>query len=96
MKLSGRRILVTGGGSGIGLELARRLAKDNEVVITGRDEERLTRAQADVPGLHTRRLDVTCEDEAREALGSVEEELGGLDLLVNKRRIAPRLHARRR
>jgi uncharacterized oxidoreductase len=50
MKLSGRRILVTGGGSGIGLELARRLAKDNEVVITGRDEERLTRAQADVPG----------------------------------------------
>jgi short-subunit dehydrogenase involved in D-alanine esterification of teichoic acids len=49
MKLSGRRILVTGGGSGIGLELARRLAKDNEVVITGRDEERLTRAQADVP-----------------------------------------------
>jgi uncharacterized oxidoreductase len=96
MKLSGRRILVTGGGSGIGLELARRLAKDNEVVITGRDEERLTRAQADVPGLHTRRLDVTCEDEAREPLGSVEEELGGLDLLVNNAGLLRGYNARRR
>src|SRR5262245_55454847 len=83
MKLSGRRILVTGGGSGIGLELARRLANANEVLITGRDEERLTRAKADIPGLHARRLDVTSEGEARESLGSVEEELGGLDLLVN-------------
>jgi EmrB/QacA subfamily drug resistance transporter len=38
MKLEAKRILVTGGGSGIGLELARRLADSNQVVIAGRDE----------------------------------------------------------
>lgn len=83
MKLSGKRIIVTGGGSGIGLELARRLADRNSVVIGGRDEARLARAQKDVPGLYTRRLDVTSEDEAREAIEWVASELGRLDLLVN-------------
>jgi uncharacterized oxidoreductase len=83
VKLSGKRIMVTGGGSGIGLELARRLARDNQVVIGGRDEQRLARALAVVPGLQSRRLDVTSEDDARAAFAWVEEELGGLDVLVN-------------
>jgi uncharacterized oxidoreductase len=83
MELAGKKILVTGGGSGIGLELARRLARRNQVVIAGRDEERLERARADTPALHTRRLDVTSEDDARDAIAWIEGELGGLELLVN-------------
>jgi uncharacterized oxidoreductase len=71
VRLSGKRILITGGGSGIGLELARRLAQHNQVVIAGRDEERLARARAGTPGLSVRRLDVTSEDEAGEALSWV-------------------------
>jgi NAD(P)-dependent dehydrogenase (short-subunit alcohol dehydrogenase family) len=38
VKPDGKRILITGGGSGIGLELARRLSDTNQVVIAGRDE----------------------------------------------------------
>jgi uncharacterized oxidoreductase len=83
MELAGKRILVTGGGSGIGLELARRLAGRNQVVIAGRDEKRLERARADTPALKTRRLDVTSEDDARDAIAWIEGELGGLELLVN-------------
>jgi uncharacterized oxidoreductase len=70
-------------GSGIGLELARRLADDNQVVISGRDEERLARAREEIPGLFMRRLDVTSEVEASQAIAWVESELGGLDVLVN-------------
>jgi uncharacterized oxidoreductase len=83
MKLSGKRIVITGGSAGIGLELARRLEHANQVVITGRDEDRLARAQADIPALRTRRLDVTAEDEAREVVAWLEAELGGFDVLVN-------------
>lgn len=83
MKLSGKRVLITGGGSGIGLALARRLAGDNQVVVAGRDEERLARAQAELPRLFTRHLDVTSEDRARAAIESLDGEFGGLDLLVN-------------
>jgi uncharacterized oxidoreductase len=83
MRLAGKRVMVTGGSAGIGLELARRLAAENQVVITGRDEERLARARTEIAGVHTRRLDVSSEDEAHHAVAWVDAELGGLDVLVN-------------
>jgi uncharacterized oxidoreductase len=83
MKLEDKTILITGGGSGIGLELARRLAKTNRVVVAGRDEAKLDRARAETPALRTVRLDVTSERDARAAIAKLEQEMGGLDLLVN-------------
>src|SRR5919109_4962843 len=83
MKLEGKRVLITGGGSGIGLELARRLADANDVVIAGRDEAKLARARAGTPALRTLRLDVTSEQQARDAIEWLSAELDGLDLLVN-------------
>lgn len=83
MRLEGKRILVTGGGSGMGLELARRLAESNQVVIAGRDEAKLERARAQTPALRSARLDVTSEEEAKRLVHWLGTELGGLDLLVN-------------
>jgi uncharacterized oxidoreductase len=88
MDLRGKIILVTGGGSGIGLELARRLAEENTVVIAGRDEAKLERATAEAPALHARRLDVTSETEAHAALAWIASEFGGLDLLINSAGVA--------
>ncbi len=83
MRLDQRKILITGGGSGIGLELAKALAPANDVVIAGRDVGKLERAKAGLPALHIFRLDVTSEAEARAAVDWMSNRLGGIDLLIN-------------
>ena len=43
MNLNQKRILITGGSSGIGLTMAQRFASEGaQVVITGRSEAKLT------------------------------------------------------
>ena len=78
MRLEQRRVLITGGGSGIGLELARALVPTNEVVIAGQDMGRLERAKADLPALYVLRLDVTSEPDARSAIDWMADRLGGM------------------
>jgi uncharacterized oxidoreductase len=83
MRLEGKTILITGGGSGIGLELARRLADTNHVIIAGRSDAKLRSAHQTDPRLRTVQLDVTSEASATNVVGWLVEEYGGLDILVN-------------
>lgn len=85
--LGGRHALVTGGGSGIGLAVARRLAAGGaRVTLMGRDEARL-RAAAD--GLNTDRdagvavADVTDAAAVDAALAGAREARGPVAILVN-------------
>lgn len=84
MNLSNNSVLITGGASGIGLALARRLIDlGNTVIVCGRDRRRLDAAQAQVPGLTTLRADLA---DARQREALVESVLAiapGLDLLIN-------------
>jgi uncharacterized oxidoreductase len=83
MKLEGKKILITGGGSGIGLELARHLAATNDVAIAGRSTNKLQLAHHNNPRLTPVQLDVTSEDSATAVIDWLRSEFGGLDLLVN-------------
>jgi len=60
MNLTANTILITGGAAGIGLALARQLSeRGNRVVICGRKEDALLKAQAEVPALITHVCDIT-------------------------------------
>ena len=60
--LAGRHALVTGGGTGIGLAIARTLAGAGaQVTITGRRRDVLDEAVATTPGLHALEMDVAEE-----------------------------------
>jgi uncharacterized oxidoreductase len=84
VKLAGRTALVTGGGGGLGLAIARALlATRSKVIAVGRSAERLAEAKRQNPELRTIVCDVT-QDAALDALvATVTRELPGLDLLVN-------------
>ncbi len=84
MKLTQRTILITGGTSGIGLELARQLLDcGNTVIVTGRDQKKLDAAKREFPGVHTIQSDVS-DPAAIEALhAQVRAEFPSLDTLVN-------------
>ena len=59
-ELLGQTVVVIGGSAGIGLETARRArAEGAEVVLTGRNPERLQQAAAEVGALRTAAFDAT-------------------------------------
>lgn len=75
--------LVTGGGSGIGLELSRQLkALGSTVYICGRRCETLKTA-AEAHGLHPIAADVTVAGDQERILDEISSAQGHLDLLVN-------------
>ncbi len=80
--LTGKTVLVTGAGGGIGLVTARELARVGARVVLGvRDPEKAQRAIAGLPGdFDIRRLDVSDLTSVREFAGSWA---GPLDVLVN-------------
>jgi len=87
MNLSGKRALVTGGSSGIGLEIARELLKAGASVgISGRRQEAVDKALGELRSLGTVSgvsADVTTADGRARSLDLVTRTLGGLDILVN-------------
>jgi uncharacterized oxidoreductase len=92
LNLSGNTILITGGASGIGLAMAQRFsARDNNVIICGRREDKLREAAEQVPGLKWRVCDVADPAE-REDLGKwAVSEFPELNVLVNNAGIQRRV-----
>jgi 3-oxoacyl-[acyl-carrier protein] reductase len=82
--LDGRVCVVTGASRGIGLAAAQRLAQEGaRVLMVARSEDALAEAAAGVDGAEWIAADVTDPDCARRIVATAEEQLGGLDVLVN-------------
>ncbi|MDB4970379.1 MAG: Oxidoreductase, short-chain dehydrogenase/reductase family [Myxococcales bacterium] len=82
-----RRALVTGASSGIGLHLARRLAaRGLEVWLAARRKELLDVEVAAINAAggkaHALVLDISDPDRVVETLGRLDDEVGGIDLVV--------------
>ena len=86
--LTGKVVLLTGGSRGLGLELARVLArKKARLALVARDEEELGRAQdelrsagAEVEGFA---CDVRFQDQVQRSVREVVDRFGRVDVLIN-------------
>lgn len=86
--LRDKTVLVTGGGSGLGLSMAKRFAElGAQVAITGRNAERLEEAAREIDPsgerVLTRAADVRDFARVEEWIRAVVERWGGVDVLVN-------------
>jgi uncharacterized oxidoreductase len=84
MKTSGNTILITGGGTGIGLALAVRfLQQGNEVIICGRRLEKLNEAQRQYTQLHIYQCDLSQESARHDLFEKVTHDFPKLNVLMN-------------
>ena len=87
--LSGRTAIVTGGGSGIGRQMAEGLAEAGaNLVLCARNAERCEQAAAEIAQQHAVRAiglgcDVRDPEQVRRVVEATTSELGGVDVLVN-------------
>ena len=82
--LAGRVAVVTGGGRGIGLAIARSLAEGGaSVVVSGRDAGRLDAAAKEIDGVVAVVADVSRREEVDRLVEATRERFGRIDVLVN-------------
>lgn len=88
---SGKTILITGGSSGIGLEMARQLSLQKaRVIICGRSRQKLDDTIKRIPGIITVQCDLTKKDERNMLFDRISNDFPNLSVLVNNAGIVKR------
>lgn len=84
MKLSGNTILITGGTAGIGFEIAKEfLARDNKVIVTGRNPEKIASMQQELPDVTVLQNDVANSNEIDQLFDIISDTHPNINLLIN-------------
>ena len=86
--VAGKRILLTGASSGIGLAMAKMLAPTSaELHLVARSEDKLNAAKAEVLQLggraHIHPCDLSDDASANTMIDTIKDEFGGIDILIN-------------
>ncbi|MEM7373981.1 MAG: SDR family oxidoreductase [Bacteroidota bacterium] len=79
-----KTIFISGASQGIGLGIARRFYQEGfQVIICARGQEKLDKAKAEMPKLHTYICDISDKAAVKQMAVWLNETYGTLDVLVN-------------
>ncbi len=88
MKTSNNTILITGGGSGIGYEIAKLFSADNKVIITGRNAEKLEKAVLSLKNVTGIVSDINKEADVLKLTKQLNEDFPNLNIVINNAGLA--------
>lgn len=84
MKTSENTVLITGGSAGIGFEIAKQLsAKNNHVIIIGRNQERLDKAAAQLQNVTAIKADISNADDVEALTVQIKKDFPQLNVVIN-------------
>lgn len=84
MKTTNNTILVTGGGSGIGYEITKLFsAKDNHIIIAGRNEAKLLKTASEFSNVTVIPADITDEADVENLVNKIKADFPNLNILIN-------------
>ncbi|WP_299778428.1 SDR family NAD(P)-dependent oxidoreductase [uncultured Roseobacter sp.] len=89
MKTNNNTVLITGGSSGIGATLAKRLSElGNRVIVCARNEDRLAQIKSRIPSIQTK----ACDIQDLEQIEALKDDIGSeVNLLINNAGIVQEL-----
>jgi uncharacterized oxidoreductase len=84
MKTTNNTILITGGGAGIGFEMAKLFSEaGNQVIITGRNQQRLDNAVAQLKNTTAINGDVSNADDVEKLVAQLQKDYPQLNVVIN-------------
>ena len=83
MKLNKKRIVVTGGTSGIGYEIAKLLQRNNEVIVVSRSSKKLNQLAQEFEGITTYEADLSKLGDIENVADIIAKRFESIDVLIN-------------
>lgn len=84
MQITGHTILITGGASGIGLALTKNFIQyNNEVIVIGRDEQKLNRLKTQYPSIITYLCNVGLDADLQLLINQLQDNHPKLNVIIN-------------
>lgn len=83
MKLNKKRIVITGGTSGIGYEMVKYLHPANEIIVIARSANKLDKLTLEFSEVTTYQADLSKLDELKTVASSIAERFETIDVLIN-------------